>query len=108
MLCQLGQNCNNGGCFNMGLSLLDKFPKAPLSALLCWVGMGLIYQWIFLYRKKVPLLEYALVMAVAFSMVFFNQLFALAVGAVVAAAISVIYSSSICSVRKRTERKKVY
>ncbi len=84
-----------GAVLFLGPKVITFFPKPIMGGLLIYQGLDLLITWAYDSRKKLPLIDYILVLAILVVVVFMGFLQAVAVGILIAAGLFVInYSRS--------------
>lgn len=94
-----------GGCallFLFGGALLNILPVAFFAAVIAYLGLDLLYSWLWVERKRLGRLDYAIVVLIPLSAVTFGFLSAIALGLLLCSAFFIIAYSRLNIVR--TER----
>ncbi|MBO9479571.1 SLC26A/SulP transporter family protein [Shimia sp. R11_0] len=91
-----------GGCallFLFGGALLNALPIAFFASVIAYLGLDLLYCWLWVERKRLGRMDYAIVLAIPFSALAFGFLSAIALGLLLCAAIFIFEYSRLSIVR---------
>jgi SulP family sulfate permease len=95
-----------GGCallFLFGGSLLNLLPIAFFAAIIAFLGLDLLYSWVWVERRQLRIDEYAIVLAIPLTAVTFGFLNAIAVGLLLSCAIFIFEYSRLNIIRMESD-----
>ena len=84
-----------------GASVLGMLPVAVFAAVLAFLGLDLLYQWLWVERQRLPLTDFLLVLAMLVVSVTVGFLLAIALGVLAASALFVLSHSRLDVIRGR-------
>ena len=97
----VGVGLTAGAILAGGASVLGMLPVAAFAAFLAFLGLDLLYQWLWVERRRLPLPDFLLVLAMLVVSVTMGFLQAIALGVLAASALFVFAYSRLDVVRGR-------
>ena len=97
----VGVGLTAGAILVAGASVLGALPVAVFAAVLAFLGLDLLYQWLWVERQRLPLTDFLLVLAMLVVSVTVGFLQAIALGVLAASALLVLSYSRLDVIRGR-------
>jgi len=88
-----------GGTLLLGASLISYFPKPVLGGVLLFMGLSFLVEWVIDARKRLPLIDYLLVLMILAAIASIGFLEGIAVGVLAAVVMFVVSYSQINAVK---------